>query len=66
MLAGRVSAAMTAEIGTMEVTEQINAPHSHERAFHRYLVTPRTIAMPLLIASGNGKGGRRKVGSKGL
>ena len=54
MLAGRVGAAMAAEIGTMKVTEQIDALRSMGVHPVDYLVTPRMIAMfiamPLLIA----------------
>ncbi|MFC7339407.1 MlaE family ABC transporter permease [Haloferula chungangensis] len=54
MLAGRVGAAMAAEIGTMKVTEQIDALRSVGVHPIDYLVSPRLvamfIAMPLLIA----------------
>lgn len=54
MLAGRVGAAMAAEIGTMKVTEQIDALRSMGVHPIDYLVTPRflamLVAMPLLIA----------------
>ncbi len=54
MLAGRVGAAMAAEIGTMKVTEQIDALRSMDVNPTDYLVTPRFLAMlvsmPLLIA----------------
>lgn len=54
MLAGRVGSAMAAEIGTMKVTEQIDALRSMGVHPIDYLVTPRMvamfIAMPLLIA----------------
>lgn len=54
MLAGRVGAAMAAEIGTMKVTEQIDALRAMDVHPTDYLVTPRflamLIAMPLLIA----------------
>lgn len=53
MLAGRVGASMAAEIGTMKVTEQIDALRSMSVNPIDYLVTPRFIAMiisvPLLI-----------------
>jgi phospholipid/cholesterol/gamma-HCH transport system permease protein len=53
MLAGRVGAAMAAEIGTMKVTEQVDALRSMSVHPVDYLVTPRVIAMliamPLLI-----------------
>ena len=54
MVAGRVGAAMAAEIGTMKVSEQVAALRA--MAIHPvdYLVLPRTfalmISMPLLIA----------------
>jgi len=60
MLAGRVGAAMAAEIGTMKVTEQIDALRSMDVHPTDYLVTPRflamLIAMPLLIAESAGFG----------
>ncbi|MEJ6718263.1 MAG: phospholipid/cholesterol/gamma-HCH transport system permease protein [Akkermansiaceae bacterium] len=53
MLAGRVGSAMAAEIGTMKVTEQIDALRSMAVHPIDYLVTPRFLAMiisiPLLI-----------------
>lgn len=53
MLAGRVGASMAAEIGTMKVTEQIDALRSMSVQPVDYLVTPRLVAMmisvPLLI-----------------
>lgn len=60
MLAGRVGASMSAEIGTMQVTEQIDALRSMDIHPIDYLVTPRFIAMlisiPLLIAESVGFG----------
>lgn len=54
MLCGRVGAAMAAEIGTMKVTEQIDALRSMNINPTDYLVTPRffaiSISIPLLIA----------------
>ena len=54
MLAGRVSAGIAAEIGTMRVTEQIDALTTLSTNPVKYLVTPRLIAavitMPLLVA----------------
>ncbi len=54
MVAGRVGAAMSAEIGTMKVTEQIDALRSLGVHPVDYLVVPRLIAMvvsmPLLVA----------------
>jgi phospholipid/cholesterol/gamma-HCH transport system permease protein len=52
MVTGRVGAAMCAELGTMKVTEQIDAMRSMSVNPLRYLVAPRFIAgitmMPLL------------------
>src|SRR5438105_1731231 len=54
MLAGRVGAAMSAEIGTMKVTEQIDAVRALGVYPTDYLVVPRALAMmvsmPLLVA----------------
>jgi len=54
MVAGRVGAAMSAELGTMKVTQQIDALRALAVHPIDYLVVPRTIAMlvsvPLLIA----------------
>ena len=53
MVAGRVGAAMAAEIGTMRVTEQIDALNTLSTNAFKYLVAPRLIAgvtmMPLLV-----------------
>jgi phospholipid/cholesterol/gamma-HCH transport system permease protein len=53
MVAGRVGAAMAAEIGTMRVTEQIDALTTLSTDPFRYLVAPRLIAavitLPLLV-----------------
>lgn len=53
MLAGRVGGALTAELGTMNVTEQIDAVRSMGTNPIRYLVAPRVLAClfltPLLI-----------------
>ncbi|MCE5186986.1 MAG: ABC transporter permease [Planctomycetaceae bacterium] len=48
MLAGRVGGALTAELGTMNVTEQISAVQSMGTNPIRYLVAPRVIACLLL------------------
>lgn len=60
MLAGRVGAALTAELGTMRVTEQIDAMHTLSINPIRYLVVPRivacTIALPILVALGDSLG----------
>src|SRR5581483_10371725 len=54
MLAGRVSAAMAAEIGAMRATEQIDAMWTLSTDPFRYLVAPRLLAgvlvLPLLTA----------------
>ncbi len=54
MVAGRVSAAIAAELGTMRVTEQIDALTTLSTNPFKYLVGPRliaaVIAMPLLVA----------------
>ncbi len=53
MVAGRVGAAMAAELGTMRVTEQIDALHTLATDPLRYLVFPRLVAgllmLPLLV-----------------
>jgi phospholipid/cholesterol/gamma-HCH transport system permease protein len=52
MVTGRVGASMCAELGTMVVTEQVDAMHTMAVNPHRYLIAPRFIAgtlmMPLL------------------
>jgi len=48
MLAGRVGGALTAELGTMHVTEQIAAVESMGTDPVRYLVAPRVLACLLL------------------
>jgi phospholipid/cholesterol/gamma-HCH transport system permease protein len=48
MLAGRVGGALTAELGTMNVTEQIAAVQSFGVSPIRYLVAPRVLACLLL------------------
>jgi phospholipid/cholesterol/gamma-HCH transport system permease protein len=54
MVAGRVSAAIAAEIGTMRVTEQIDALTTLSTNPFKYLVVPRLVAavvsMPILVA----------------
>ena len=54
MVAGRVAAAIAAEIGTMRVTEQIDALTTLATNPVKYLVVPRLVAavvsMPLLVA----------------
>ncbi|MDX1711197.1 MAG: ABC transporter permease [Rhodovibrionaceae bacterium] len=53
MVAGRIGAAMAAEIGTMRVTEQIDALTTLATNPFKYLVAPRLIAgtamLPLLV-----------------
>lgn len=53
MVAGRIGAAMAAEIGTMRVTEQIDALSMLSTNPYKYLVVPRFIAgitmLPLLV-----------------
>jgi phospholipid/cholesterol/gamma-HCH transport system permease protein len=53
MVAGRIGAAMAAEIGTMRVTEQIDALTTLSTNPMKYLVAPRLIAgltmMPILV-----------------
>lgn len=60
MVSGRVGASMAAEIGTMKVTEQIDALRAMGVHPVDYLVQPRAIAimisMPLLVAESTGFG----------
>jgi phospholipid/cholesterol/gamma-HCH transport system permease protein len=53
MVAGRIGAAMAAEIGTMRVTDQIDALSTLSTNPMKYLVTPRLlagiVALPLLV-----------------
>jgi phospholipid/cholesterol/gamma-HCH transport system permease protein len=57
MVAGRIGAAMAAEIGTMRVTEQIDALTTLSTNPFKYLVAPRLIAgvtmLPLLVLVGD-------------
>ncbi|MCF6304978.1 MAG: ABC transporter permease [Rhodobacteraceae bacterium] len=57
MVAGRVGASIAAEIGTMRVTEQIDALTTLSTNPIKYLVVPRilaaTLAMPVLVLIGN-------------
>ncbi len=57
MVAGRVASSIAAELGTMRVTEQIDALTTLSTNPIKYLVVPRilaaTIALPLLVAVGN-------------
>jgi phospholipid/cholesterol/gamma-HCH transport system permease protein len=53
MVAGRVGASMAAEIGTMKVTEQLDALRTLSTNPFKYLIAPRVIAgvlmLPLLV-----------------
>ncbi|MDS4011528.1 MAG: ABC transporter permease [Defluviicoccus sp.] len=57
MVAGRIGAAMAAEIGTMRVTEQLDALTTLSTNPMKYLVAPRLIAgvivLPLLVIVAN-------------
>lgn len=57
MVAGRIGAAMAAEIGTMRVTEQIDALSTLSTNPFKYLVAPRLwagiIVLPLLVLIGD-------------
>ena len=57
MVAGRVSAAIAAELGTMRVTEQIDALTTLSTNPFKYLVAPRIVAavltMPILVGIGD-------------
>ncbi|HEX4960326.1 MAG TPA: ABC transporter permease [Thermoanaerobaculia bacterium] len=60
IVAGRAGSAMGAELGTMRVTEQIDALEVMATDPVHYLVVPRvwasTIMLPLLVVMGNGVG----------
>jgi phospholipid/cholesterol/gamma-HCH transport system permease protein len=49
MVAGRIGAAMAAEIGTMRVTEQIDALTTLSTNPYKYLVAPRLVAGVLML-----------------
>lgn len=57
MVAGRVSSAMAAELGTMKVTEQVDAMVTLSVDPYRYLIAPRVLAavlvLPLLVLVAN-------------
>jgi phospholipid/cholesterol/gamma-HCH transport system permease protein len=57
MVAGRIGAAFAAEIGTMRVTDQVDALTTLSTNPMKYLVTPRilagTLALPLLVVVAN-------------
>lgn len=60
MVAGRVAASIAAEIGTMKVTEQIDALTTLSTHPMKYLTVPRvlaaTLTVPLLVAVGDAIG----------
>ena len=60
MVAGRVASAMAAELGTMRVTEQLDALTTLRTDPYRYLIVPRLfaslIALPLLVLIANAIG----------
>ncbi len=72
MVAGRVSAAIAAELGTMRVTEQIDALVTLSTSPFKYLVVPRMLAavitLPLLVGIADTIGifGGFVVGTKSL
>ena len=49
MVAGRIGAAMAAEIGTMRVTEQIDALSTLATNPYKYLIAPRLLAGTLML-----------------
>ncbi|MEI6631239.1 MAG: ABC transporter permease [bacterium] len=49
IVAGRVGAAITAEIGSMQVTEQIDALEAFATNPVKYLVVPRFVALSLML-----------------
>lgn len=57
MVAGRIGASIAAEIGTMRVTEQIDALTTLSTNPYKYLIAPRLIAgtlmLPLLVVIGD-------------
>ncbi|MDI9313120.1 MAG: ABC transporter permease [Hydrotalea sp.] len=57
MVAGRIGSAISAELGTMRVSEQIDALHTLNTNVFSYLVFPRLLAamlmMPLLVLVGD-------------
>jgi phospholipid/cholesterol/gamma-HCH transport system permease protein len=60
MIAGRIGSSLAAEIGTMRVTEQIDALYAMATEPIQYLVVPRvgatTLMLPPLVALANGLG----------
>jgi len=49
IIAGRVGAAIAAEIGTMQVTEQVDALHTLAYSPIKYLVVPRFVSLTLML-----------------
>lgn len=49
VVAGRIGASIAAEIGTMNVTEQVDALHTLATNPVRYLVVPRFLALSLML-----------------
>lgn len=49
MVAGRIGAAIAAELGTMRVTEQIDALTTLSTNPHKYLIVPRIVAGTLML-----------------
>ena len=60
MIAGRIGSSLAAELGTMRVTEQIDAMYAMATEPIQYLVVPRvgatTLMLPPLVAIANGVG----------
>jgi phospholipid/cholesterol/gamma-HCH transport system permease protein len=60
MVAGRVSSSMAAELGTMRVTEQLDAMATLNTDPYRYLIAPRLfasiIALPMMVLLANAIG----------
>jgi phospholipid/cholesterol/gamma-HCH transport system permease protein len=60
MVAGRVAAAIAAEIGTMRVTEQLDALATLRTDSYRYLIAPRLVAavlaLPVMVLIANSIG----------
>ncbi|NCO69336.1 MAG: ABC transporter permease, partial [Acidobacteria bacterium] len=60
MIAGRIGSSFAAELGTMRVTEQIDALYAMATEPIHYLVVPRvgatTLMLPPLVAVSNGLG----------
>lgn len=49
MVTGRAGSAMTAEIGTMRITEQIDALRTLRLNVFQYLITPRLVATTIIL-----------------